>query len=297
VGHATEVCTGAAVATEVVTCRDRGGGYFGDVQAPGVSSFAPAVGADRISIEARLVGERLDLRRLVPDRERKGVLAIVRGESGGIAVAFRYGAVVLCGVESVDREALLQRIEAVALEPHRVPPCEAIEAEVGAEDAIGAGGLVVRDLSPERLVVVADVMAKSVILEDYESRIREVFDQTEALAEDLEGGRGTGRVPDLLRHIGRTLRVQQRMAWRVEVAEKPDILWDRPDLERLHQRLSDEYEIRERHAALERKLGLIARTAETILELLWTRRSLRVEWYIVALIVVEIVLTLYTLAG
>ena len=35
------------------------------------------------------------------------------------------------------------------------------------------------------------------------------------------------------------------------------------------------------------------RSLETALELLQTRRSLRVEWYIVILIVVEILLTLY----
>jgi len=80
---------------------------------------------------------------------------------------------------------------------------------------------------------------------------------------------------------------------RVEVAEKPDLLWERPELERLYLRLQDEFEIKERHAALERKLELISRTAHTVLELLQNRRNLRVEWYIVILIVFEIILSLY----
>lgn len=83
------------------------------------------------------------------------------------------------------------------------------------------------------------------------------------------------------------------MVGRVEVAEKPDLLWDHPQLERVYARLLDEYELSERHRALGRKLELISRTAETVLELLQNRRSLRVEWYIVILIVVEILLTLY----
>ena len=58
-------------------------------------------------------------------------------------------------------------------------------------------------------------------------------------------------------------------------------------------RLEDEYELRERHVALERKLDLISRTAETLLDLMQHKRSLRVEWYIVILIVIEILLTLY----
>ena len=46
---------------------------------------------------------------------------------------------------------------------------------------------------------------------------------------------------------------------------------------------------------LDRKLEVIGDTAETLLGLLQDRHSLRVEWYIVLLIVVEILLTLYEL--
>lgn len=45
-------------------------------------------------------------------------------------------------------------------------------------------------------------------------------------------------------------------------------------------------------SALSRKLEVVAETAHTQLELLYNRRTLRVEWYIVILIVFEIVLTL-----
>jgi hypothetical protein len=58
-------------------------------------------------------------------------------------------------------------------------------------------------------------------------------------------------------------------------------------------KIEDEFEIRERHAALEHKLSVISRTAETRLELIQSRHSLRVEWYLVALIIVEIALTLF----
>lgn len=80
------------------------------------------------------------------------------------------------------------------------------------------------------------------------------------------------------------------MVGRVEVTEKPELLWEHSELERVYLRLEDEFELHERHVALEHKLELISRTAATLLQ---TNRSLRVEWYIVILIVVEIVLTLY----
>jgi uncharacterized Rmd1/YagE family protein len=71
--------------------------------------------------------------------------------------------------------------------------------------------------------------------------------------------------------------------------------WDNPGLEGLFARLEDEFELRERHTAIERKLGLISRTSHTLLEVLSGRHTLRVEWYIVILIVMEILLSLYTL--
>ena len=46
------------------------------------------------------------------------------------------------------------------------------------------------------------------------------------------------------------------------VREKPDILWDRPDLERFYARLEDEYELVERAEDLDRKLSVIGSTAE-----------------------------------
>lgn len=96
-----------------------------------------------------------------------------------------------------------------------------------------------------------------------------------------------------MHHIGRTLLVHHKMVGRVEVDEKPELLWERPELERLYLRLEDEYELKERHVALERKMELIFRTVETLLDIQHSNRSLRLEWYVIILIVVEILLTLY----
>ena len=97
---------------------------------------------------------------------------------------------------------------------------------------------------------------------------------------------------ELLAHLGSALSIEQQMVGRVQIDDTPEVLWDRPDLERLFARLRDEFEILERFTALNRKLELVARTVETALGLIQARRSLRVEWYVVILIVFEIILTL-----
>jgi len=89
--------------------------------------------------------------------------------------------------------------------------------------------------------------------------------------------------------------MQHKMVGRVETGEKPELLWEHPELERLYMRLADEYELRERDRALDRKLDVVSRTVETVLGLVQTRSSTRVEWYIVLLIVAELVLAAYSL--
>jgi uncharacterized Rmd1/YagE family protein len=132
------------------------------------------------------------------------------------------------------------------------------------------------------------------VLAQYEVGTGKIFDQIEPFAQGLQRTTRNDRWgKELLRQLGHTLSIQHKIVGRVEIIDKPEILWETPDLERIYLRLENEYEIRERHLALERKLELISRTAETVLGLLQHNTGLRVEWYVVILIVVEILLSFY----
>ena len=48
---------------------------------------------------------------------------------------------------------------------------------------------------------------------------------------------------------------------------------------------------------MERKLALISETASTLIELVHNQRSLRLEWYIIGLIGLELLLSLYGLVS
>src|SRR3954462_8355602 len=89
---------------------------------------------------------------------------------------------------------------------------------------------------------------------------------------------------DVLKLIGNALLVRHRVSGRVAVEEKPDVLWDRHDLERLYARLEDEYELKERAGGLNAKLAVIGETATALTDLIHTERSLRLEIVIAVLI-------------
>lgn len=255
-------------------------------------------GQAQVHGRAVFIAERLDLR----DFEKANCLAkkplLLTAGSSGCAALFRYGAVVLFGLSAIEETTLLDSLKPFLLEPFEQFVAEEVvlTADDSRPEGIDAGAIRLREFSLERLQLVADVLAKSVVLDRYEAMVARSFQRVEPLADTLQrSGRPGSKGRDLLRHIGDTLSMQGRMVGRIEMSEKPDLLWFHPEHEHLFARLKDEYEIGERHLALERKLDLISRTAETLLGILQNQRSLRVEWYITILIVFEILLTLYQL--
>lgn len=247
-----------------------------------------------IRLHACYVGSRIDTREM---EKRDSVLLaplMLRAGNRGHAVIFRFGVVVFIDMTEGERQELIERLRARITNPVTLPSCEELEAVPGDADRIDSeGNLALRDFSPERLQVVAGALAKSAVLAYYEMALNQVFDRIESLAEGLRHGRRRVGDRELLREIGEVLMTQSKMVGRVEVAEKPEITWDHPEFDRLYERLAVEYELRDRDKALTRKLEIVSDVAHTHLELLYNKRTLRVEWYIVLLIVFEIVLTLY----
>jgi uncharacterized Rmd1/YagE family protein len=248
---------------------------------------------------AWFVGARIDVRAL----ERGETIALtpltVQAGERGHAVLFRYGVVVLINLSPLEEAAFLKTLVPFVTSPFDIPESESVTMALGADQGEridSQGTLRLQEMSLERLQVVAHVLAKSTVLAHYEERVAAIFDRIEHLAEQLQhraGLRASGR--DLLRQIGDVLLAQTQTVGRVEVTEKPEITWDHPDLDRLYERLSLEYELRDRDRALTRKLELVSHTVQTSLDLLQNRQSLRVEWYIVVLILVEIALLVYDL--
>lgn len=265
------------------------------IEIPGPSQTNTAPGS-HLRARAVILGERLDHRGLGPGGTALADPVPITMPVPITAFAFRWGAVVMFGANPAGEAALL-----AALAPRITNPADSLAEEValialGAErDGVDAEGVIqLCDAAPERMAVVADALAKSAALALQEARIAGALDRLEPAVADL---RAAGRLRfssrALHRQIGHALSAHSRNLARVEAADKPEVLWDHPELERLHARLSDEYELSERGAALERKLAWIGDTIQTLLSLLQARRALGLEAAIVALVGIEVAFTLY----
>jgi len=257
-------------------------------------------GGIRTTARAFFVSERLNTSGL----ERGDVLATTplafRVNANGVAILFRYGVVVLIGLNALEEEEFLRGLEQrmTGKFARRDEEIAIVERAADREELIPPGGPIsLQSLSPERLILIAEALAKSVVLARHEREVASVFDTTEPFARELaQRGQMRGGRQAILKHIGNALLVRHRVSGPVEVEEKPDVLWDKPHLERLYARLEDEYELKERAESLNRKLAVIAESAQVLTDIIDTRRSLRLEVIIVLLILFEVIMTIYQLA-
>ena len=245
---------------------------------------------------AVLVGERIDLKAWSAIESLANNTLTVAVKGPGVATLNRYGVVVFFDVLPVEEMAFLGHLRPALTNPYPTPEIEELEVRIepGGPESVRGGVAYIENAAVERLQVISDILSKSALLSLYEKKVDSEFDRIEPLAAELDrSGYLPGQSKELLKKIGSMLLVEQRMVGRAEITEKPDVLWDNPSLEGLFVRMEGEFEIKERHTAIERKLNLISSTVHTVLELVGSKHALRVEWYIVMLIVLEILLTLY----
>lgn len=250
-----------------------------------------------IPVRAVQLGQSLDIKGLErQDAFSTNPLAF-RTSSTGTAILFKSGAAVFVGMTPAEEEQVLRSLEDRIVAP--IVPTEMETAQIsiapGDDELLDTSGAIrLRNADPNRLLLVGEALAVSVALAYVERRIAMAVDRIEPVAASLLARRlPRGPKSALLEQIGEALLLQKRLADRVDLDDKPDVLWDHPELERLWAKLVDEYDLPARARAIERKLVVIRETAETIAELLSTRTSHRLEWLVIILIAIEIALALY----
>jgi uncharacterized Rmd1/YagE family protein len=265
-----------------------------------MNQAAPIQAPTRLTARALLVGDRIDTAGLErPDMISSLPLAFHAGASGMVAL-FRFGVAVMVGLTPLEEEDVLAKLKTRVSGPRaRVDDETAIlEVAPDSDEPIAPGGPIqIKSFSPQRFLVVADALAKTVALGRDEREVNAVFDVVEPFAAELaRSGRPPFRRRAMLRLIGQALLAQHRVSGRVAVEEKPDVLWDRPDLERLYARLEDEYELKERAGTLKRKLDVIVETAHALTDIIDADRATRLEATIVVLIIAELIASFIQIA-
>src|ERR1700741_3276946 len=112
----------------------------------------------------------------------------LRGGSQGLAVVFRYRVVVFGGLTADEEAGFLERLHSRTfgkISPYEDEWAKIQTAKEGDEPIPVGGPILVRELSVERLLVVADALAQSGVLANDERQVANVFDTIEPFAREL----------------------------------------------------------------------------------------------------------------
>lgn len=220
----------------------------------------------------------------------------------GVCFVFPFGVIVLINLSEKDESFVRSYIDPYLKQPIKNVKdsllVETLSVRVQPDFAEGVDQNVVhiKSLTKEHLELIANVLAKSIILELYENTVASNFEYVEPIARDLlRNGRLTQNSNELLRHIGASLLAEHNMVGKIEITEKPALLWEYTQLDLLYEKLMEEMEIVERQTILDRKIELLSRTAQTSLDILQYKHTNRLEWYIIILIIVSIILEGYAI--
>jgi uncharacterized Rmd1/YagE family protein len=217
--------------------------------------------------------------------------------AGGSVYLFASGTVVFHDVGQAGREAEMLRLRRALpkLSESQVVTDEFSVNEVeGARPDIKDGVLVLDELTPERADVVAFTFAQSAAMEYYERIVDQMFTETDRLVDRLEK---VGTMPvftrKLHRFIGAAIGTRSEVLSVLHLFDKPDAAWDDPVAEKIYEELRAEFDLVDRHQALELKLRSVQDALELVTDIARDKRLVSLEVSIVLLIVFEIVLNFF----
>src|SRR5205807_3359130 len=154
---------------------------------------------------ALLIGQRIDLRALGSTQRLGGGPLAVSVRGGGVAILFRYGAVVLFDVQPLEQDEFLRQLEPRVQGMTADQEVEQITVRIDpdAKEVLEGNTVILRDTATDRLEIVGDILSKSVVLARYESCVAQTFDRIEPFAVELTKERaGSQMARELLAHLG-----------------------------------------------------------------------------------------------
>ncbi len=222
---------------------------------------------------------------------------VVAWQPDALLYAYDFGALVFINVPEASRKQTLAAFfKSLPREPH--PPLHEdflVEVRPGSkiEIAMAFDRVVVPELGPSTLEVIAMVLAQSVSIDYYDEDAQAILDKLAGMAAEVaRKGRPLRRQRDLVRFAGSAMAFQTEIIGAILLLDKPDLTWEDEHADRLHDKLRYHFEIPERYKALETKLVTIRETLQALLAMGSERRMFFVEVAVLVLIVIEVVMGL-----
>jgi required for meiotic nuclear division protein 1 len=145
--------------------------------------------------------------------------------------------------------------------------------------------------------LISTVLAKSVALEKTEEQLGQIHDRLETMIDRLEKGNLRIGNKELARTTAKILRHEYNTLAYIMILDKPDITWASSDANEFYDKMMEFFELNDRYKILKSKTEILYNIMDGFSTISHSIRGLFVEWIVVVLIVIEIALTVFQIAG
>jgi required for meiotic nuclear division protein 1 len=221
----------------------------------------------------------------------------LRATFGGdaFARAYDFGALVFVGCDAASEAPVVEAVRNLSNDK-AAPLTEsfAIQLRPGASLEVRFDRVIVPELSPALIDIVALVLAQSVAMDYYAQDVAEIEAATDRIADELRSrGRIRRGVRDLTKFIGLCIATRSDVVSTLALFDKPDATWESEELDRLWNGMYKMLEMDGRYRALEAKLRLFQENLVLLVDLARGRHTLALEALVAVLILLEMLVMVW----
>ena len=158
------------------------------------------------------------------------------------------------------------------------------------ENKVRFGQVDVVELSQDTAHIIALNLAQSAALFYYQSIADNLIENTKEHTSELESkGKLSMNRKRLLKYIGATLNVKNKISENLYVFASPMLAYENQSLSRVDNHLADDLEIQLRHNSVKEQLNIVKENLDLFKDLSLHQHSSNLEWIIILLILFEVI--------
>lgn len=250
----------------------------------------------KYQVETIYIGESIDLKKVQESIKQYSYLnredpLVVKLLKDQYAVLTKFGTVTFWNVPVRLRQQFLKEIQLFSKnKKEHYPYDEDTKVLIGGNlEKVTFEKVYSAHLNVEKIKIISYVLSQSVALERYEDDIESSLSELETVVDNLKTqGKALFSEKELLKQIGRVFSVKQTTVVHLALFDKPESIWESPDLETLYNRMSSEYDLKIRFDVLDKKINYLSDISKMMMEFLAEKRNAFLEIVIIVLIVIEI---------
>ncbi len=203
---------------------------------------------------------------------------------------FKYGIVCFLGYNEIEMTAFLQLITPYCKNVFEQRLSDEFDIETGAQGTnYGYNKIEIPRPDIDMLRLIMLNASQSVALDHYNQQTSLLLEETNYHTQllELKGRLDLGGI-DLKKYIGRTLNLKNKIAGNLYIFDSPEETWEDENLNKLDIGLKKTFDLQARFRIIQDGLEIVKENLDLFKDLLQYRNSVKLEWIIIILILVEV---------